>query len=41
METHIEGKAQWIVVTMEEMWAEVARGFEKICGKSLQRGDVK
>ncbi|KAK0702793.1 hypothetical protein B0H67DRAFT_499740 [Lasiosphaeris hirsuta] len=26
---------------MEEMWSEAVREFENICGKSLQKGDVK
>jgi len=26
---------------MEEMWAEAAKAFEKICGESLQQGDVR
>ena len=28
-------------MSMEKMWAEAAEAFEKICGESLRRGEVK
>jgi len=36
----VDGKAQWKPAPspMDAMWAEAAREFEKICGKSLSRG---
>ncbi|KAI3323634.1 hypothetical protein HD806DRAFT_497394 [Xylariaceae sp. AK1471] len=40
-ETHVDGKAAGKVSQMEEMWSEAAKEFEKICGKSLQNGNVK
>ncbi|KAK3360591.1 hypothetical protein B0T25DRAFT_578485 [Lasiosphaeria hispida] len=40
-ETPVDGKMSWKVSPMEGIWAEAAREFESICGKSLQKGDVK
>lgn len=37
----MDGKAVGKVSQMEDMWAEAAKEFENICGKSLQNGDVK
>lgn len=39
-ETPVDGKVPWKASLMEEMWAEAAKEFENICGKSLQKGDV-
>ena len=27
--------------SMEKLWAEAAKEFERICGKSLRRGEIK
>jgi hypothetical protein len=40
-ETQVDGKVAGKVSQMEEMWAEAAKEFENICGKSLQNGNVK
>jgi hypothetical protein len=41
LKTQVDGKVVGMASQMEDMWAEAAKEFENICGKSLQNGDVK
>ncbi|KAH7320618.1 hypothetical protein B0I35DRAFT_390482 [Stachybotrys elegans] len=38
---HGEKKPTEAEISMQELWAEAAKSFEDICGKSLQKGEIK